>query len=291
MALEANEHAEIVARVRRATQVAWSPARTERLIATARSELATRKLRFSPVLVPAVALLLLTSLAAAAISGALPLRFGARNEDTAPPRAAGAARAVSPEVRDGAAAPAASPPAEQGVPPSEPAPRTAPAAPASSALASPASATAQRANWRELARAGRFKDAFEQLDGAAASDVAQSAEDLLLAADAARLSHHPHQARRWLELLLQRYPNDSRVPVASFTLGRLLADQLGNPRLAARAFQRVAQSGGALAPDALAREAEAWAAAGAHDAARGCAKRYLERYPNGEHASAMRAIE
>jgi transmembrane sensor len=149
----------------------------------------------------------------------------------------------------------------------------------------------RRVGWRDLARAGRFNDAFEQLEGEKPSNAGMSAEDLLLAADAARLSHHPKEAAHWLQTLVDRYPADTRVPVASFTLGRLLVDQLGQPRLAARAFARVVARGGTLAPDALAREAEALEAAGAHDEARSRARRYLESYPGGEHASAMRAIK
>lgn len=46
-------------------------------------------------------------------------------------------------------------------------------------------------------------------------------EELLAAADAARLSAHASDAAPMLERLLKAYPNDSRVPLAAFTLGRL----------------------------------------------------------------------
>jgi transmembrane sensor len=117
-------------------------------------------------------------------------------------------------------------------------------------------------------------------------------EDLLLAADAARLGGNPALAVAPLEKLLARYSFDARAPLAAFTLGRTLLDQLGRPREAAQAFAtaRRLDSSGALAQDALAREVESWSRAGESSLARARAEQYLARYPDGRRAPAVRRL-
>jgi transmembrane sensor len=87
-----------------------------------------------------------------------------------------------------------------------------------------------------------------------------------------------------------RHASDRRAPVAAFTLGRVLLDQLGRAAEAAAAFQSARRlwPGGPLAEDALAREADAWDRAGRPERARALATEYLRAYPQGRHAAAMR---
>ena len=116
--------------------------------------------------------------------------------------------------------------------------------------------------------------------------AADNPRDLLLAADVARLSHHSGQAVTPLRRLLASFPGDPRAPLAAFTLGRVLLDELGRPREAAEAFARARS--GAMAEDALAREVEAWSRAGDSATARTRAELYLQLYPKGRRDRSVR---
>ncbi len=158
------------------------------------------------------------------------------------------------------------------------------------------------AGWRDSARAGDYGKAYAELHGNANANananakepdaVRDEAGDLMLAADVARLSAHPADALRPLRGVCERHARDRRAPVAAFTLGRVLLDDLGRPSEAAAAFQKAHAlwPEGPLAEDALAREAEAWDRAGRADGARAAAGAYLGRYPQGRHAAGMRKI-
>lgn len=139
--------------------------------------------------------------------------------------------------------------------------------------------------WRSLARAGKHQEAFRSLGKQPVEDL----PGLLLAADAARLSGHLHEAARYLEHLVQRYPQSPSAPIAAFTLGRLNLYELEQPALAARSFGRAyaLDPNGAMAEDALAREAEAYHQAGDAQRSKKAAERYLERYPNGERRAEL----
>jgi transmembrane sensor len=151
-----------------------------------------------------------------------------------------------------------------------------PAVPEEAQLAKP---ELQRERWRVLARAGKHQQAFGSLGSKQVDDLA----GLLLAADAARLSGHPREAARFLEQLVQRYPESATAPLAAFTLGRLALYELKQPALAAKSFARAYTFNptGPLAEDALAREAEAYHRAGDAQRAKSAAQRYLERFPDG----------
>jgi transmembrane sensor len=168
-------------------------------------------------------------------------------------------------------------------------PRPVPVAPTASAeavreVAEPALPEAQakpapRERWRVLARAGKHQEAFGSLGKEPVEDLA----GLLLAADAARLSGHPREAARYLEHLIQRYPESPSAPLAAFTLGRLALYELKQPALAASSFGRAftLDPKGPLAEDALAREAEAYHRAGDAQRTKSAAERYLARFPKG----------
>jgi transmembrane sensor len=178
---------------------------------------------------------------------------------------------------------------------------TAAAAP-SAAAAAPASAAAVSAelterkeptaapSWRTLAHDGSYAQAVTRLMAEGPNAVRDTPEDLLLSADVARLGGHPERAVAPLQRVISGHPFDSRAPLAAFTLGRTLLEQLGQPRSAARAFATARQldRAGALTQDALAREVEAWSRAGESDKAHERALDYLKRYPNGRRASAVR---
>ena len=121
---------------------------------------------------------------------------------------------------------------------------------------------------------------------------ARSAQQLLTEVDAARSAGQSARAVELLRQLLREYPNDPRTPLAAFTLGRLLLNELGRPREAAAAFQQVRQKAPAsqFAEDALAREVEAWSRASEPGRARARATAYLERYPAGRHARRVKAL-
>jgi transmembrane sensor len=144
--------------------------------------------------------------------------------------------------------------------------------------------------WRELARAADFEQAYDSLQRVGRSDVRDNPDDLLLAADVARLSRHPAEAVPHLRAVIARHRHDPRAPLAAFTLGRVLLESLGRPAEAATAFrtaQELAPSG-LLVEDALAREVEALSRAGETAAAQARAELYVRRYPQGRKVSLVR---
>ena len=167
------------------------------------------------------------------------------------------------------------------------------------------------ASWRQLARSGKFEQAYQQAFAPARvsflpSPSPNAAEvhlsplvdenpapaDLLLLADVARMSHHPASAVAPLRRLLERHSEDPRAPLAAFTLGRVLLDDMGQARKAAESFRRTQtlDEEGPLSHDALAREVEAWARAGDLSQARERAREYLRRYPSGRRAGTVRRM-
>jgi transmembrane sensor len=143
------------------------------------------------------------------------------------------------------------------------------------------------ANWRQHAEQGDFGRAYALLD---ATRVTDDVEELLLAADAARLSGHAAQAVPFLQRVSERHTDDPRAPLAAFTLGGVLMNQLGRPREAEAAYARARSLApeGSLAQDALARQVEAAHRADDASRARTLALEYLARYPDGRRAQAVR---
>ena len=147
----------------------------------------------------------------------------------------------------------------------------------------------QSTSWRDHAEGGDFKTAFPllpQTDTLSTMSVA----DLMLAADAARLSGHPRAALPFLTRVVEAHPEDARAPLAAFTLGSVLMHQLGLPREAEAAYAtaRATTQSVALAQDALARQVEAASRAGDEALARRLARAYLEQYPEGRRVNAVR---
>jgi transmembrane sensor len=147
----------------------------------------------------------------------------------------------------------------------------------------------ERAGWRDHAEAGDFKRAFRMLPEAASS-ASMDVSQLMLAADAARLSGHPQAALPFLERVMTAHAEDERAPLAAFTLGGVLMHQLGRPREAEAAYAtaRAATRSAELAQDALARQVEAAHLAGDANLARRLARAYLAQYPSGRRVHAVR---
>lgn len=156
----------------------------------------------------------------------------------------------------------------------------------------PARPTAALPSWRALAKEQNYSAAFARLNAEGPNAVRDTPDDLLLAADVARLGGRPDRAVAPLQRVISDHPFDPRAPLAAFTLGRTLLEQLGRPRDAAQAFAtaRRLDRGGALTQDALAREVEGWAGAGDDERAHARALEYVKLYPHGRRISAVRRL-
>lgn len=142
-------------------------------------------------------------------------------------------------------------------------------------------------SWQLLAALDEFDKAYEAIERQGWDSIGGNPDELMRAADVARLSGHSHKALVPLRKLLQVSPGDPRAGLAAFTLGRVLLDELGKPSEAAAAFAKAQSYGGALGQDALAREVEALAKAGDTVRARERATLYVERYPKGSRLKSV----
>ncbi len=147
-----------------------------------------------------------------------------------------------------------------------------------------------RDNWREHAQAGRYDKAYSELSSTGQSKVRGTIDDLLLAADAARLTGHPLAASQYLQKVVMGFSDDPRASLAAFTQGNLLLRQLNQPSKAAMVFAKAGRLSGSevLAQDALAREVEAWKKAGKDGEAKRAAERFVKMYPKGRRLRAVR---
>jgi TolA-binding protein len=126
----------------------------------------------------------------------------------------------------------------------------------------------------------------------AASAAADVVDSLLSAADGARRARRPGDAAAALRRVIDQHPGDQRAPLAAFTLGRLLLEDLHEPGQAAQAYARARALAprGPLAEHALAREVESWAAAGNTTRAQAAARAYLGEYPDGSRARSVKEL-
>lgn len=149
---------------------------------------------------------------------------------------------------------------------------------------------AAKPRWQDLAATGDYDAAWDELEqgGAPSDDVG----DLLLAADVARLSKHAPRAVVFLRRVVDDHAADARAPLAAFTLGRVLLDDLGQPREAAAAFADCPRLNPdtPLAEDALARQVDAWQRAGDLVRARSTAVEFERRYPTSPRLRVVRRL-
>jgi transmembrane sensor len=159
----------------------------------------------------------------------------------------------------------------------------------------PVAAHDREGAWRELARRGRFDEAFDQSFGAlGAKGLRRETErlgvaDLLALADVARLSGHPREAVAPLERILATFTHDPQAPLAAFALARLELDVLDRPRRAVTALERALALGTpqSLREDVRVRLVEARDRAGDREAARLAARAYLREFPYGRYRAEM----
>jgi transmembrane sensor len=171
-----------------------------------------------------------------------------------------------------------------------PSPAPPPSPPATQAPAAPP-APPQRA-WRELATHGAYADAYRLLGpNGMGSEVARSASpgDLMTLADVARLSGHPAEAVAPLTRVISEHPDDSRAPLAAFTLGKIHLNASGQAAAAADDFGRAILLGlsSGLLDDAYAYLVEARSRAGDARGARAAAEAYARRFPDSPRAKEL----
>jgi transmembrane sensor len=211
------------------------------------------------------------------------------------PAPAPAAPATTTEVvapnAEGTAAPAPveAPPAKSG-PSSAGSP---PKGDAPSSGAPPAASGAPASDFTALIKARRYREAFDSLgEGGFPREVAAAdARRLLELADVARLSGHPRDAAQALDRLRLSFRTDPRAGLAALELGRLRMDAFGDKRGALSAFDDAVtlSKAGAVREDAEARRVQVLEALGDLARCRSLRDAYLTRFPNGVHASSMRA--
>ena len=156
-------------------------------------------------------------------------------------------------------------------------------------LDSSAKAGDREPSWRELARAGKYKEAFEATErvGFVQEVERASAADLSTLTDIARFAGRPALARE--ALLAQRRRFGARGQSA-FLIGKTAADQQGNSAEGVRWFEIYLneEPSGALAEQALGRIMALTKKDSA--TARSAAERYIARYPSGSYAGLARSI-
>jgi TolA-binding protein len=123
-------------------------------------------------------------------------------------------------------------------------------------------------------------------------DAAPSGDELMAAADAARLSGQYDKATASYLALRRRYPGTPQAGVAAFALGRIAFDRRGAFPEAAEWFRTSVRESpdGPLSMEARGRLMEALSRAGDRAAAAALAADYLRRYPSGPHADLARRV-
>jgi TolA-binding protein len=148
-------------------------------------------------------------------------------------------------------------------------------------------------SWAELARAGKYAEAYE-LARASFDDEcrADAADRVLLLGETARLSGHGAEARRAYTGLRERFAGSAEAAQAAFALGRLALDTSSDRVAAQHWFETylLERPSGPLASAALGRLLELHVQAGDSDGAATLAREYLKRYPSGPRATAARQV-
>jgi hypothetical protein len=146
--------------------------------------------------------------------------------------------------------------------------------------------------WAESFRAGNFNAILDDARGHGldAAMAERSVEDLSLLADAARYAGQRAIARRALLAQRARFGDSTRAQDAAFLLGRM--QEPSDPEGALGWYDRyLAEArGGTYASEALGRKMLVVQRLQGGTAAGPIAMQYLERFPNGPHASSAKAI-
>jgi transmembrane sensor len=118
--------------------------------------------------------------------------------------------------------------------------------------------------------------------------VEPTAAEMFAAAMRARSDGKPKEAIVGFQQVCERWPSSAYAPMSAFEWGRLALDTQGDPRQAARAFERTLElaTSASLIEDALARLTEAYARFDVGSCRRVQAE-YLKRFPDGPHVRAV----
>jgi len=147
----------------------------------------------------------------------------------------------------------------------------------------------EESSWQLLCRSGQFEAVVSQAKqrGLHPTMGDASSSDLMALGEAARLTHNPIIAQDVYQSVRTRFPGTAQSSTAAFHLGRMAFDQHRAYGLAARWLEIYLQenSGGSFAREALGKLMEAHLKTGNRKAAQTCARSYLEKYPDGAHAS------
>ncbi len=111
-----------------------------------------------------------------------------------------------------------------------------------------------------------------------------------LEAERARLNGRPEDAERLFEQFRREFPNDPRLGLVAFELGRLRMDVLGNSGAAITALNEAIRRApnADFREDAEARLVQIFAGYPDKERCKKARDNYLTRYPNGRHAPATR---
>lgn len=139
--------------------------------------------------------------------------------------------------------------------------------------------------------AGRYDEAYASVEPARFQRSLETgtARDLFALASAARLSGHGRDAARAFDALRRRHREDARAGLAALELGRLRLYELDDPAGAAEAFEDAIslQPEAFFREDAEARRVQALQASGQLEACARARDEYLQRFPNGLHATVV----
>ncbi|HEX3594787.1 MAG TPA: FecR domain-containing protein [Polyangiaceae bacterium] len=151
-----------------------------------------------------------------------------------------------------------------------------------------ASAAAEPPEMRaSVASSGRAQqEAPSALPSSPTTEQREGIERLLALSDVARRSGHPEAAVAPLQSIIDQHAGTPEAALAAVTLGRLLLDQLAQPREAARALERALALGASrgLREDIYARLFEAYERVGDRTAAERAMENYEREFPNGRKA-------
>jgi TolA-binding protein len=150
------------------------------------------------------------------------------------------------------------------------------------------------AQWRELAHAGHFAEAWVAAEerGLTRESQSASATDLLLLADCARVAGNHAWERQMLQALRERFPGTPHAAIAAYGIGRVAADARVDYVEADRWFSAALaeQPSGPLAGEAMGRLLELRKLRNDRVSAREVAFEYLARFPEGPYAVLARSF-
>jgi hypothetical protein len=149
-------------------------------------------------------------------------------------------------------------------------------------------------SWVDLARAGRYADAYARVSATFEREcMIRGPAELWLLGDTARLTGHDGGARRAYDALRARFPETDAAANGAFALGRLAAEgERADSRAAERWFETYLgeRPAGPLAKAALARLMDLRHERGDRAGAARAAQEYLRRFPAGPRAPGARAL-